>query len=149
MIEPSLLLKYWVLFTIILWLKMLANSVLQGYYRFKNKQFVTPEDAKAFAGLIKQEVNPSYQEHPMVERLAKCWRNDLENIPMFLFISLGYVLLNGNAAFGLVCFIIFTVARVSHTFFYVTAMQPHRNIAFDIGLIATFVMVAGCIPLFF
>jgi uncharacterized MAPEG superfamily protein len=149
MFEPSLIIKYWVLFTIILWIKMLANSILQGYFRFKNKQFVTPEDAKAFGGLIKQKVDASFEEHPMVLRLAKCWRNDLENIPAFLLISLGYALLGGSAAFGLVCFIVFTVSRVLHTFFYVASKQPHRNIAFDFGLITTIVMVAGCIPLLF
>ncbi|GAA3928585.1 MAPEG family protein [Litoribacillus peritrichatus] len=134
------LLKYWVISAVVLFLKMSANSVIQGFYRMKYQRFVNPEDAKAFGALIGKSVENYSEDHPMAVRAAGCWRNDLENIPMFLILGLGFVLMGGNTAWGLIYFSVFTVSRVFHTVCFMLALQPWRNIAYDLGLITGLVM---------
>lgn len=127
-------LEYWVLTTFVLFLKMFANSGVQGIVRLRNRAFVRPDDAAFFGG----GVEPLERELPLVDRAQQCWRNDLENIPIFLFLTLGLVLLGGSAYWvGLYC-TVFVIGRILHTAFYLNPRQPHRNLAFQLGLIATF-----------
>ncbi len=131
------LLKYWVLCAAVLFLKMSGNSLIQGFYRMKYQRFVNPEDATAFSKLIGKPVESCSEDHPMVARAAGCWRNDLENIPMFLILGLGFVLVGGDTDWGIVYFSVFTISRILHTVFFMMALQPWRNIAYDTGLISS------------
>ncbi len=125
--------EYWVLTTFALFVKMFVNSSVQGVVRIRNRAFVRPEDAAFFGG-----VAPRERELPLVERAQLCWRNDLENIPIFLFLSLALVLVGGSARWvGFYC-AAFILARVCHTAFYLRPRQPHRNLAFQVGIAATF-----------
>lgn len=136
----EVLLKYWVVCSFLLALKMWANSMIQAVGRFKNKVFVNPEDARVFGGLMKTDINPSTQEHPLVSRASLCWRNDLENIPLFLLLALGYVLIGGSTYWGILYFSVYTVARVLHTWFYMAMLQPWRTLVYEVGAAATFLM---------
>jgi hypothetical protein len=80
-------LKIYAICCVILYLKMFGVGFLQGFYRTKNKAFTNPEDAKAFA-----QTEAVAQDPPEVERANKIYRNDLENIPIFLFLALCYVM---------------------------------------------------------
>ncbi len=125
-------LEYWALAAVLLFAKMFVNSGVQGWTRIRNKAFVHPEDAAFFGG-----VQPRERELPLVETAADAWRNDLENIPIFLFLSLGAVLLGGTSFWvGGYC-AVFVLARALHTAFYFAHRQPHRNLAYQLGLFAT------------
>jgi uncharacterized MAPEG superfamily protein len=131
------MLKLWLLCTIVLALKMWANALVQAYARFRYRQFVNPEDASLVGQLMGKPRPPATQEHPLVQRAERCWRNDLENIPMFLLVALGYGLLGGSAGWGAVYLGTFAIARTAHTLFYLVGLQPWRFLAYLVGVGAT------------
>jgi glutathione S-transferase len=116
---------------VLLFFKMLANSGVQAYHRLGRKAFVNPEDARFFGAPA-----PLAQDLPEVQRAAAVWRNDLENIPIFLFLGLIYVLIGGSHAAAPYYFGAFVVARYAHMIFYLKAMQPWRFLAFLAGQLA-------------
>jgi glutathione S-transferase len=120
---------------IILSLKMSAIAIVQGRARTGAKKFANPEDAKMFgAQQVEQEVEG-------VRRAANAWRNDLENIPMFLILALVYVIAGLSPHAFIVYCTVFTVARILHTVFYLNAVQPWRTVAFTVGAIAMFALI--------
>jgi len=129
------LMRLYALTTIILALKMSAISVAQGVARTKANAFVNPEDAAMFGGTtVPQEVEG-------VQRAAKAWLNDLENIPIFLILALIYAIAGLSANLFLVYCAVFIVARILHTIFYLNAMQPWRTIAYTIGALTTLALM--------
>jgi uncharacterized MAPEG superfamily protein len=130
------LLQIYALTAIVLTLKMSAVSVAQGRARVAAGIFVNPEDAKTF----KASEGPS--DAPSVQRASRAWLNDLENIPIFLILCGIYVAAGlSTTAFVIYC-VVFTVARIAHTFFYLNGIQPMRTISFTIGAItATALMI--------
>ena len=127
--------QFYSLITVILFFKMFANSVVQGLARTGTKTYVTPEDARFFGAPA-----PAADELPIVKRAAACWRNDLENIPIFLFLALIYVPLGCWPQGAFIYFTIFVIARILHTFAYMRGMQPARTIAYSIGLVICFIV---------
>src|SRR5579862_3989747 len=129
------MMRLYALTAIVLALKMSAISFVQGRARTAAKSFVNPEDAALFGG------TQAAQEVPMVQRAAKAWLNDLENIPMFLILALIYAIagLSFNA-FVIYC-AVFTIARILHTIFYLNAIQPWRTIAFTIGALTSLALM--------
>jgi glutathione S-transferase len=123
--------RWWLVSLVVLFFKMYANSLVQGVTRSRADAFAWPEDARVFG----RGAGPAERDPEMVERASRCWRNDLENIPMYLFLGLGFVLAGGPPWWAALYFTAFTVARVAHTFFYLRGMQPHRTIAYAIGLL--------------
>lgn len=120
--------------TILLFLKMFALSAYQGFHRIGKMTFKTPEDA-ALVGK-----KPASEELPQVQRAAKAWLNDLENIPIFLGLGVAYVLVGASPAFAVWLFMAFTAARYLHTLFYLGAVQPWRTVAYMVGLLCMFGM---------
>ncbi|MGE3724649.1 MAG: MAPEG family protein [Candidatus Sericytochromatia bacterium] len=115
--------------TAVLFFKMFAIGLTQGLVRNKNKVYTNPEDA-ALIG----KTAPAAAEHPDYIRASNAYRNDFENIPIFL--GLAWAALHLHAADGLapIYFGLFTAARVGHTFFYIKGLQPWRSLAFAGGL---------------
>ncbi|HJU10153.1 MAG TPA: MAPEG family protein [Candidatus Binataceae bacterium] len=130
-----MLLRMYAITTIVLALKMAAISIVQGRARVGAGVFTNPEDAKAFGG------RQAPAEVPMVERASRAWRNDLENIPIFLILGWIYV----TAALSALAFIIycsiFMAARIIHTFCYLNAIQPGRTIAYTVGALVTLALM--------
>ena len=122
--------QFYALTTVILFFKMSANSIVQGVGRLNAKAFVTPEDARFFA-----HAPPVPDEVPLVKRATMCWRNDLENIPIFLFLGLIYVTLGCWPEGAFIYFTIFVVARILHTIMYLNGVQPWRTVFFTVGMI--------------
>lgn len=135
--------RYWLLSLVVLFFKMAAISLVQASGRMRNDAFAWPEDARVFG----RGSAPATREPEIVERATRCWRNDLENIPIFLFLGLGYVLSGGVPWWAAVYFGLFTAARIAHTFFYLRGRQPHRNIAYMIGLLVCVALAVHLIVL--
>jgi glutathione S-transferase len=127
--------QFYALTTVILFFKMFANSVVQGVGRVSTKTFVTAEDARFFA-----HAPPAPDEAPIVKRAAMVWRNDLENIPIFLFLGLIYVTLGCWPGGVFIYFTIFIIARILHTIAYLNGMQPWRTIFFTAGTAVCFAL---------
>lgn len=121
--------QFYALTTVVLFFKMFANSIVQGLGRLNARAFVTAEDARFFAN-----APPVPEEAPIVKRAAMVWRNDLENIPIFLFLGLIYITLECWAEGVYIYFTIFVVARILYTITYLNAMQPWRTIFFTVGM---------------
>lgn len=134
--------RYWLISLVVLFVKMFANSAVQGVTRFRTRSFAWPEDAALVRDARVVERDPE-----LVERASRCWRNDLENVPIYLFLGLGYVLSGGTPWWAAVYFTTFTVARVAHTFFYLRGMQPHRNIAYQLGVLVCFALAIHLVVL--
>ena len=130
-----MLLQMYALTAIVLALKMAAISIVQGTARTRAGIFTNPEDAKSFGAQL------ASAEAPMVERASKAWRNDLENIPIFLILAWIYVGAGlASGAFVIYC-LVFLVARVLHTYFYLNAIQPYRTVAFTVGALTMLAMM--------
>jgi uncharacterized MAPEG superfamily protein len=122
--------QFYALITVILFFKMFSISLVQGAGRISTKTFVTPEDAEFFA-----HAPPAKEEAPIVKRAANAWRNDLENIPIFLFLGLIYVTLGLWPEGAFIYFTIFVVARILHTITFILGLQPWRTIFFTVGMV--------------
>ncbi len=130
------LLRMYAITAIVLTLKMFANSIVQGRGRVTSGVFTIPEDAKIFGGRVEA------QEVPIVQRAAAAWRNDLENIPIFLILAWIYVAATGLSAgaFQFYC-IAFMLARIGHTFCYLNSIQPWRTASFTVGALVTLALL--------
>jgi uncharacterized membrane protein YecN with MAPEG domain len=123
--------------TVALFLKMFSTSAVQASGRIGTNTFVNPEDARFYG-----KTEPAAEEAPLVRRAQAVWRNDLENIPIFLFLGLVYVLARCWPVGAVIYFSSFVVARIFHAVFYFKAMQPWRNISYDVGIVICFVISA-------
>jgi uncharacterized MAPEG superfamily protein len=134
------LLRIYALTAIVLTFKMIAVSLAQGRGRVSTQIFTNPEDAQLFGGKLEAT------EASAVQRATNAWRNDLENIPIFLILAWIYVAAGlATGPFEIYC-VVFVVARILHTVFYLNAVQPWRTIAFTVGAVA---MIALAIHLLF
>ncbi len=129
------LLRVYAITAIVLALKMSAIAFVQGRARTNTGTFLNPEDAATFGGKAVAE------ESEIVQRAARAWRNDLENIPIFLILSWIYV----SAGLALTPFIIycsiFMAARIVHTICYINSIQPWRTAAFTVGALTMLALI--------
>lgn len=129
------LLRMYAITAIVLALKMSAISIAQGRARVAAGIFVNPEDARTF------HANQAPEEAPTVQRAARAWLNDLENIPIFLILCWIYVAAGlSSTAFVVYC-VVFMVARIAHTICYLNSFQPSRTIAYTLGAIITLALM--------
>ena len=132
MTDPTV---YWyALASVLLFFKMFAISAYQGFYRIGKMSFKTPEDA----ALVGREAVK--EELPQVQRAARAWLNDLENIPIFLVFGAVHIALGAAPAAVPWLFMIFTGARYLHTLLYLTGIQPWRTVAYAIGIVCLFTL---------
>jgi glutathione S-transferase len=127
--------QFYALATVVLFFKMLALSTVQALARTGAKSFPNPEDARFFGASA-----PAADELPIVKRAAAAWRNDLENIPIFLFLAMIYVTLGCSPERAYIYFTIFVVARILHTIFYLRGLQPWRTLSYALGIAICFAL---------
>lgn len=127
-------LKVYAICVVLLFFKGVSTGIYQGIVRSKAKAYSNPEDAKALGGKFIE------QELPEIEKANKAFRNDFENIPVFLALSLTYVLLGCWELGALIYFPIFTFARYLHTYCYIKSIQPYRSMSYGIGLSISFIV---------
>lgn len=122
-------LSVYALCVVVLFIKMLAVSCYQGWFRLRLKAFVNPEDAAVFR-------RPAMAtEHPQVIRASRAWANDLENIPVFFALGGLSVALDTPAAWCAALCVLFTLARVLHTLAYLARWQPWRTLFYGVGVL--------------
>lgn len=124
--------RAWLACLVFLFLKMMLNTLAQGTAKIRDHVATLPEDAR-YLGAKNQPASRE-EDSDLYQRGADCWVNDLENIPIFLFLSLGYVLAGGDATRAQLYFAIFCVARLAHTISFLKAWQPHRAIAYTVAI---------------
>ncbi|MEZ0369911.1 MAG: MAPEG family protein [Candidatus Sericytochromatia bacterium] len=127
--------KIYALTTVALFLKMFALAGVQGINRVRHRTFVRPDDAAAFG-----QTEAVAAELPIVARAQDTLRNDLENIPIFLFLMLGYIQLQGPVLPLAIYAALFVAARIGHTLCYLTPRQPLRNRMYLLGILIDFIL---------
>jgi uncharacterized membrane protein YecN with MAPEG domain len=133
----ELAIQAYALTTVALFLKMFSTSAVQAMSRLGANTFVNPEDARYYG-----KTEAAAQETALVQRAQAVWRNDLENVPIFLFLGLVYLLARCWPLGAAIYFSSFVLARILHAIFYFQAMQPWRNLSYDLGIAVCFVMSA-------
>jgi uncharacterized MAPEG superfamily protein len=133
--EPAA--QAYALATVALFLKMFSGSIVQAIGRFGTNTFVNPEDARFYG-----RTAPAAQEARLVLRAQAVWRNDLENLPIFVFRGLVYLIARCRPLGAAIYFSIFLVARIFHSIFYFKAMRPWRNISYAGGIAICFELSA-------
>jgi len=129
---------YWYsICAVALFLKMFVLSGYQGFHRISKLTFKNPEDA-ALVGRP-----PATEELPQVQRAARAWLNDLENIPIFLSLGIAYVLVGASPAAAPWLFLTFTGTRILHTLTYLLGLQPWRTITYATGIVSLLGMSAS------
>jgi uncharacterized membrane protein YecN with MAPEG domain len=131
--------KIYGLTVVVLFIKMVAMVLVQGYERYKYRGFSNPEDAVMFDKLFGSKPDAA-QQSELVERAQSVLRNDGENVPIFLFLAMTYVQL-GCWQTGLIIYLpLFVIGRIAHAISYLNALQPWRNLSYQLGLWVTFAM---------
>jgi uncharacterized membrane protein YecN with MAPEG domain len=130
--------KIYGLTVVALFVKMFAVLLVQGYGRYKHRGFSNPEDAVMFDKLFGHQTDVSKQSE-LVDRAQSVLRNDGENIPIFLFLALSYIQLSCWQTGVVIYLPLFVIGRIAHAISYLNALQPWRNLSYQLGL---WVMVA-------
>ncbi|MGE8392416.1 MAPEG family protein [Pseudomonas sp. BIGb0427] len=130
------LLSIYALCVVVLFVKMLAISCYQGFYRISRLTFKNPEDA----GLVGRP--PSAEELPQVARATQAWANDLENIPLFFVLGALCLVFNPPLMLTAGLMLLFTVARLLHTVCFLARWQPWRTIAYAVAIVCLLAMAA-------
>jgi uncharacterized MAPEG superfamily protein len=123
--------------------KTFVNSLIQSYGRITTRTFTLEDNAKYFG----KSDAVATQDTPLVQRASGCWRNDLENIPSFLFLALVYALMGGDSQIMGWMMGFYCATRTLHTLFYIKLIQPHRMIAFQAGMVCHVALVAQVVLL--
>lgn len=109
---------------IALFAKTSATSLLQVAWRLRARTFLLPEDARMLG------VQPVAEEAEIVRRFAGVWRNDVENLPLFLVLALTWVLAGAPASGAWLLFGAYVALRYLHTGAYLGRLQPGRALCY-------------------
>jgi glutathione S-transferase len=136
MAQPAVrVFAFWYLLLVV---KMLMLIFRTSATRMRLSSFASPEDYAAITGAA-----PAAAAVPdeRIERLRRALQNDLENILPFFGVGLIYAL--SGPSIGMARFLIggFALSRIAYTIFYVRGLQPHRSIAFMLGMFFLVCMV--------
>lgn len=124
-----------------LFAKTTLTSVLQVVSRLRSGVFPIPEDARLMGR------QPAPAESGFVQRCANVWRNDTENLPLFMALSLAYVLLGAPAQSATLYFGAYVVLRYAHTLVFLRGLQPWRAVLFLAGLAVCWAIAVQCLLL--
>lgn len=129
----------WVWALVALLLKTTLTSILQVHSRIRAGVFPIAEDAR----LMRR--SPAAQEAPFVARCAQVWRNDTENLPFFLAVSLAYCLLGASVASAQAWLGAYVLLRWLHTGVYLAGLQPWRALSYLAGLAVCWALALACV----
>jgi uncharacterized MAPEG superfamily protein len=124
---------------IVLCLNLLLLWVSSGTSRARSGVAINPEDGARYNAPV-ADIDP-----PAVARILRAHRNAEATTYPFLLLGLVYVLAGATVWVATSIFIVFAVARIAHSIFYVRAVQPWRTIAFVISLLAILALIAALV----
>jgi len=112
--------------------------------RVLNAEFVAPEDYEIDPRFKEKKTETNSSTISIAQRVQQAQRNDTENIPQFMVLSVLHGIALGSEpseaqlwearwTFGT-----YVVCRILYTFMYVLSVQPHRTILFGMGIMAQF-----------
>lgn len=128
--EPAMrVFAFWYLILVI---KMLMLIFRISTTRMQTSTFASPEDYTAIGAAVPPG---GAGQDERIERLRRALQNDLENILPFFGVGLIYVLSGASLGMARFLFAGFALSRVAHTIFYLRGSQPHRSIAFMLGMV--------------
>lgn len=135
--DSTLAWKIWSLSVVVLTLKMLWVAALTSRARLRTKTFASPED---YAG---QGLPAKTERDPEVERHRRVHRNDLENVLPFFAVGAIYAATDPSPLGAWLALAGFTLARLLHTWFYLSGAMPYRTLAYAYGWFATIWMAVA------
>lgn len=124
-----------------LFLKTTLTSIAQVISRVLAGTFLMPEDA----ALMRKR--PVAAEAAFVQRCANVWRNDVENLPLFVALALTYVLLGASMESARTLFAAYVVLRYLHTAVYLRGLQPWRALLYLSGMAVCWVIAVRILML--
>ncbi|MFZ6731236.1 MAPEG family protein [Undibacterium sp. Ji42W] len=127
-------LSSFVLALLALFLKASLLSGVQIISRVRSRRYLLPEDA----GMV--GLRPVEAEADLVQRCARVWRNDVENLPLFLALALTYTLLGGGLSSANWLFGSYVLIRYLHTIVYLRGLQPWRAMLYLSGMAVCWVI---------
>jgi uncharacterized MAPEG superfamily protein len=107
---------------------MLLLDAYSGVARARSKTTPNPEDSKTFEIVA--------TEPEAVARVLRAHRNLVANGVPFLLLGLVMVLQGTTKTAAMAYFGTFIVARLGHTFAYLSGKQPFRSLFFAVGQLA-------------
>jgi uncharacterized MAPEG superfamily protein len=126
--------RLYAIVTLLLVVKMMIVGFYTAILRGRKKVFATPEDYETFGAMPRAADDD-------IERARRAHLNDLESILPFLFVALLFALTAPSIWIARLYFWGFFIARVFHSIAYIGRRQPHRTVAFAIGVTLTLVML--------
>lgn len=117
---------------LILVVKMLMLVFRTSAARMQSSTFASPEDYAA-VGATPPPGGAGVDER--IERLRRALQNDLESILPFFGVGLIYALSSPSLGMARFLFAGFALSRIAHTIFYLRGRQPHRSVAFLLGML--------------
>lgn len=124
---PSPLLTIFGLAMLFLGLKALILGSATAATRGRIKQFINPEDAAWLQG------NHVEHDSEMVARIGRAHRNDLENLLVFAIAGVIYLAADASKIAGAIYCGLFVIARLLHTFAYLSKRPLLRRYAYTLG----------------
>eukprot|EP00164_Ancoracysta_twista_P013296 GFYU01021169.1.p1 GENE.GFYU01021169.1~~GFYU01021169.1.p1 ORF type:complete len:166 (+),score=44.62 GFYU01021169.1:43-540(+) len=146
--------KTFVVSCFVLFVKFTAQCTIIGKWK-AIAGLRAPEDAKSMSkGFGKAApATQSYTPRPeselnklekkayaMTKRYERAIGNDLETIPMTMFMAVAAILAKANPTVQVVALIVYTFFRCSHTYCMLKALMPLRTYVWSIALIASMVI---------
>jgi uncharacterized MAPEG superfamily protein len=109
--------------------------VRSGTTRNKAKSTPNAEDATQFGATL------AALDPPAIARVLRAHANAQASIYPFLALGLVYVLAGGPATPAIAYCVVFCIARLVHSYAYLTGKQPWRTVFFVIGLLVTLALL--------
>jgi prostaglandin-E synthase 1 len=116
---------------LLLCINLLFLWIYSGAKRHRFKSTPNVEDATRFGAALAQA------DPPEISRVLRAHSNAQASIYPFVVLGLIYLLAGGAAGPATFYFVVFCLARLLHSYAYLSARQPLRTISFIVGLLAT------------
>ena len=115
-------------------LNVLTLGTVTAFLRGKTGKFVNPEDVTWLGGEL---VTLDGKE---AARVKRAHANALENLLPFSILALMFILAEVNTLAGIGYFVIFSAARLAHTFSYLTGRARMRRNAYSTAWLVQIVL---------
>lgn len=131
-------LDVYALSVVVLFAKFFGVICVQAVERLRRRSFRYAEDAAFWGGVVGDDSERCVRAQQLL-------RNDGESQVWYLALAGAYTAQGAWETAAPFYFGTYTVARLAHAYFFLTAKQPHRNRAFSLGIGIQFALAAHVI----